>query len=123
VLGQAFDQALGERRGITRFGDAIVPLDEALALVALDLSGRPHADVTIEFDREQIGELPTENLWHLLESFAREGRMTLHVRLLAGTNDHHRAEAVFKALARALRAAVSVDTAAAGDVPSTKDVL
>ena len=123
VLGQAFDQALGDRRGITRFGDAIVPLDETLALVAIDLSGRPHADVALEFDRELIGELPTENLWHLLESFAKEGRMTLHVRLLAGSNDHHRAEAVFKALARALRAAVSLDAAAAGDVPSTKDVL
>ena len=123
VLGQAFDQALGERRGITRFGDAIIPLDETLALVALDLSGRAHADVALEFDREQIGELPTENLWHLLESFAREARMTLHVRLLAGANDHHRAEAVFKGLARALRAAVSLDPAAAGDVPSTKDVL
>ena len=123
VLGQAFDKALGDRRGITRFGDAIVPLDETLALVAIDLSGRPHADVALEFDRELIGELPTENLWHLLESFAKEGRLTLHVRLLSGSNDHHRAEAVFKALARALRAAVSLDAAAAGDVPSTKDVL
>ncbi|MCH7484788.1 MAG: imidazoleglycerol-phosphate dehydratase HisB [Chloroflexi bacterium] len=123
VLGQAFDKALGDRRGITRFGDATIPLDETLALVAIDLSGRPHADVALEFDRDLIGELPTENLWHLLESFAKEGRMTLHVRLLAGTNDHHRAEAVFKALARALRAAVSLDPAAAGDVPSTKEVL
>lgn len=123
VLGQALDQALGERRGITRFGDAIIPLDEALALVALDLSGRAHADVALEFDRELVGELPTENLWHLLESFAREARMTLHVRLLSGNNDHHRAEAVFKGLARALRAAVSLDPDAAGDVPSTKDKL
>ena len=123
VLGQAFDKALGDRRGITRFGDATIPLDETLALVAIDLSGRPHADVALEFDRDLIGELPTENLWHLLESFAKEGRLTLHVRLLAGSNDHHRVEAVFKALARALRAAVSLDPAAAGDVPSTKDVL
>ena len=123
VLGQAFDKALGDRRGITRFGDATIPLDETLALVAIDLSGRPHADVALEFDRDLIGELPTENVWHLLESFAKEGRLTLHVRLLAGANDHHRAEAVFKALARALRAAVSLDPAAAGDVPSTKDVL
>ena len=123
VLGQAFDKALGDRRGITRFGDATIPLDETLALVAIDLSGRPHADVALEFDRDLIGELPTENLWHLLESFAKEARLTLHVRLLSGTNDHHRAEAVFKALARALRVAVSLDPAAAGDVPSTKDVL
>jgi imidazoleglycerol-phosphate dehydratase len=122
-LGQAFNEALGERRGITRFGHAIVPLDETLALVALDLSGRAHASIDMEFDRDQVGELPTENLWHLLESFAREARMTLHTRLLSGENDHHRAEAVFKALARSLRAAVSFDEGAAGEVPSTKDVL
>jgi imidazoleglycerol-phosphate dehydratase len=123
ALGQAFGQALGERRGITRFGHAIVPLDEALALVALDLSGRAHAAIDMTYDREQVGELPTENIWHLLESFAREARLTLHVRLLSGDNDHHRVEAVFKALARALRAAVAIDESAAGDVPSTKDVL
>ncbi|HUF53970.1 MAG TPA: imidazoleglycerol-phosphate dehydratase HisB [Dehalococcoidia bacterium] len=123
VLGQAFNQALGERRGITRFGHAIVPLDETLALVALDLSGRAHAVIDMKFDRDQVGELPTENLWHLLESFAREARMTLHTRLLSGENDHHRAEAVFKALARALRTAVSFDESAAGEIPSTKDVL
>ncbi len=122
VLGQAFDKALGDRRGITRFGDATIPLDETLALVAIDLSGRAHADVALEFDRDLIGELPTENLWHLLESFAKEARMTLHVRLLAGTNDHHRAEAVFKALARALRAACVIDPREKG-IPSTKGVL
>ncbi|MEX0681873.1 MAG: imidazoleglycerol-phosphate dehydratase HisB [Dehalococcoidia bacterium] len=123
VLGQALDKALGDRRGITRFGDSIVPLDEALALVALDLSGRAHAEIDGAFDRDLVGELPTENLWHLLESFAREARMTLHVRLLSGGNDHHRAEAVFKALARALRVAVSFDEGAAGEIPSTKEVL
>jgi len=123
VLGQAVNEALGERRGIVRFGHAIVPLDETLALVALDFSGRGHATIDMKFDREQVGELPLENLWHLLESFAKEARMTLHVRLLSGENDHHRAEAVFKALARSLRAAVAIEPAAADDVPSTKDVL
>jgi imidazoleglycerol-phosphate dehydratase len=123
ALGQALNEALGERRGIVRFGHAVVPLDETLALVALDLSGRAHTAIDMTFDRELVGELPTENLWHMLESFAREAKMTLHVRLLAGENDHHRAEAVFKALARALRAAVSFDEGAAGEVPSTKDVL
>jgi len=123
ALGQALDQALGDRRGITRFGHALVPLDEALALVALDLSGRAHTVIDATFDRDKVGELPTENLWHMLESFAREARMTLHVRLLAGENDHHRVECVFKALARSLRVAVSFDEGAAGEIPSTKDLL
>ncbi|MBI2912893.1 MAG: imidazoleglycerol-phosphate dehydratase HisB [Chloroflexi bacterium] len=123
VLGQAFDQALGERRGISRFGHAVVPLDEALALVAVDLGGRPYAGIEASFDREVLGELPTENIEHLLGAFAQEGRLNLHVRLLAGANDHHRAEAAFKALARALRDAVRIDERIAGEIPSTKDVL
>ncbi|MDO8615721.1 MAG: imidazoleglycerol-phosphate dehydratase HisB [Dehalococcoidia bacterium] len=123
VLGRALDQALGERRGIVRFGQAIVPMDEALALVAVDLGGRGHASIDLEFDRELIGQLPAENVEHLLAGFAQEGRLNLHVRLLAGANDHHRAEAAFKALARALSAAVRIDERLAGEVPSTKDVL
>lgn len=123
ALGRAFDQALGERRGIVRFGHAIVPLDEALALVAVDLGGRGHASVEASFDRELLGELPTENIEHLLAAFAHEARLNLHVRLLAGANDHHRAEAAFKALARALRDAVRIDERIAGEIPSTKDVL
>ena len=123
VLGQAFDQALGDRRGLTRFGDAIVPLDEALALVALDLRGRAHAEIDLEFDRDPVGELPPEHLWHLPQSLARAAQPTPPRPPPAGAPDHHRAEAVFKALARALRVAVSIDAAAAGDVPSTKDVL
>jgi imidazoleglycerol-phosphate dehydratase len=124
VLGQALNEALGERRGITRFADATVPLDETLVLVALDLGGRPYAGIELPFVRDLVGELPTENVAHLLESFATAGRLNLHVRLLAGeSNDHHIAEAAFKALARALRAAVAIDPDAAGDVPSTKGAI
>jgi len=123
VLGQAFDRALGERRGISRFGHALVPMDEALALVAVDFGGRLYAGIEVSFDRDSIGELPAENVSHFLEAFAQEGRLNLHVRLLSGTNDHHRIEAVFKALARALRAAVTIDERIAGEVPSTKEVL
>lgn len=123
VLGQAFDRALGERRGIARFGHAIVPMDEALALVAVDLGGRPHATIDAGFDRELIGQLPAENVKHFLEAFALEARMNLHVRLLSGENDHHRVEAIFKAMARALRAAVTIDERVADQVPSTKEVL
>jgi imidazoleglycerol-phosphate dehydratase len=123
VLGQAFDRALGERRGISRFGHAIVPMDEALALVAVDLGGRPYATVDATFGRELIGQLPAENVKHFLEAFALEARMNLHVRLLSGENDHHRVEAIFKALARALRAAVAAEERVGEQVPSTKEVL
>jgi imidazoleglycerol-phosphate dehydratase len=124
ALGKALNEALRDRRGITRFGDAIVPLDETLVMVAVDLGGRPYAAVELPFIRDLVGELPTENVAHLLESFANEGRLNLHVRLLAGqSNDHHIAEAAFKALARALRTAVAIDPRAPHDVPSTKDVL
>lgn len=123
VLGQALDRALGERRGISRFGHAVVPMDEALALVAVDLGGRPYAGIEMAFDRESIGHLPAENVRHFFEAFAQEARLALHVRLLSGANDHHRIEAAFKALARALRAAVAIDDRIAGEVPSTKELL
>lgn len=123
ALGSALDEALGERRGIVRFGHAVVPMDEALVLVAVDLGGRPYAGVDLQFERELLGQLPTENVRHLLEAFAQEGRLNLHVRELSGANDHHRAEAAFKALARALSAAVRIDERIAGEVPSTKEVL
>jgi imidazoleglycerol-phosphate dehydratase len=123
VLGQALNEALGERRGITRFGHAIVPMDESLVLVALDLGGRPFAGIDLKFEREAIGQLPAENVSHFFEALAQEGRLNLHVRELAGGNDHHRIEAAFKGLARALSAAVRVDERIAGQVPSTKDLL
>ena len=123
VLGQALNEALGERRGITRFGHAIVPLDEALALVAVDLGGRGHASIELNFEREMLGQLPTENVEHFLAALANEGRLNLHVRELAGENDHHRVEAAFKALALSLRQAVTIDPRLAGEIPSTKEAL
>lgn len=121
ALGQALDQALGERRGIARFGSAYAPLDEALARVVVDLSGRPCAVVELGLERETLGTLACENLGHFFTSLATTGRMALHVDVLRGTNDHHRAEAAFKAAALALRQAVRVD--GPDQVPSTKGVL
>lgn len=121
VLGSALDEALGERRGIVRFGWAYAPLDEALARAVVDLSGRPTAQVYLALQRETLGELASENVAHVMHSLAMAGRLTLHVDVLRGSNDHHRAEAAFKALALALRQAVRVtDT---DEVPSTKGVL
>ena len=122
-LGRAFSEALGERRGIARMAHAIVPLDEALALVAVDLGGRGYAALDMVFGTDRIGQLPTEMIGHLLSAFAIEGRLNLHVQVPAGTNDHHKAEAAFKALARALSDAVRVDPRITGEVPSTKEVL
>ncbi len=121
VLGTALDQALGDRRGVQRFGHAYAPLDEALARVVVDLSGRPFADVSLGLTREAIGGLSCENVGHVLASFAVAARLTLHADVLKGANDHHRAEAAFKALALALRQAVS--RSGYDDVPSTKDAL
>lgn len=123
ALGKALNEALGERRGITRFADAAIAMDECLAQVAIDLGGRPYAAIQMPFIRDLVGELPTENIAHLLESFAQEGRFNLHARVLSGDNDHHIAEAVFKGLARCLRTAVAIDPRLGGAVPSTKDVL
>lgn len=123
ALGEALDRALGERRGIARFGWAYAPLDEALARAVVDLSGRPFADVTLDLhrDRQVIGGLACENIPHLLRSLATAGRLTLHVDVLKGENDHHKAEAAFKATALALRQAVGLS--GFDDVPSTKGTL
>lgn len=121
ALGEALLAAVGDRRGLRRFGSAYAPLDEALARVVVDLSGRPWAAVDLGFRRESIGAVATENLTHAFQSLAMAARMTLHVDVLKGENDHHRAEAAFKALALALRQAVALDGHA--DVPSTKGVL
>lgn len=120
VLGRALDQALGERSGITRFGSAYAPLDEALSRAVVDLSGRPWSEISIPFSRETIGQVATENLVHFLRSLAVEAKMALHVDLIRGNNDHHKAEASFKALALALRTAISP---AGEGSPSTKGVL
>ena len=121
TLGACFDQALGERRGIARFGSAYAPLDEALARAVVDLSGRPYAYVDLGLKRERLGTLACENITHVFTSLAVASRSTLHVELLRGENDHHRSEAAFKALALALRQAVSLT--GSDQVPSTKGVL
>lgn len=121
ALGAALDAALGERRGIARFGWAYAPLDEALARAVVDLSGRPLAVVNLGLRRERLGDLACENVAHVLHSLALGARCALHVDLLRGGNDHHRAEAAFKALALALRQAAAAD--GGPDVPSTKGVL
>ncbi len=118
VLGAALDAALGDRFGIRRFGDASVPMDEALATAAIDVGGRPYAVIDLPFLGERVGTLPTQLIEHALEAFARSSGSTLHVRG-TGRNDHHLAEAAFKALARALRVACEVDPRRTG-VASTK---
>jgi imidazoleglycerol-phosphate dehydratase len=121
ALGAAIDRALGERRGILRFGSAYAPLDEALARAVIDISGRAHAEVDLGLTREMLGQIATENVSHVLTSLASAARLTLHVDVLRGRNDHHRAEAAFKAAALALRAAVG--PSGFDDVPSTKGIL
>ena len=122
-LGRALRKALGKKAGIVRFGHAVVPLDEALALVAVDVSGRGFAALDLTWTGERVGELPTELIGHMLWSIATEGELTLHARVLAGASDHHKAEAVFKALARALGEATRLDPRLGGEVPSTKGQL
>lgn len=122
VLGQALDRALGERRGIRRMGHSYVPMDEALAFVAIDLSGRPYTFVEAAWHAPALGQMPTSLVPHFLESLAVHGRMNLHARVLYGRDDHHQAEALFKALGRALREAVALDPGRSG-VPSTKGTL
>ena len=122
VLGQAVAEALGDRAGIRRMGHAYVPMDEALAFVAIDLSGRPYAVLDAPFATATIGRLGTSLVVHFLETLAVHARMNLHARMRYGRDDHHKAEALFKALGRALRDAVEPDPRRSG-VPSTKGVL
>ena len=123
AAGAAFDQALGDRAGISRMADATVPLDEALVQVVVDVSGRPYAATHFDWVGERIGDAPSEMVVHVLQSFAVGARLTLHARQLAGANDHHIAEATMKALGRALDAATRLDERIAGTVPSTKETL
>jgi imidazoleglycerol-phosphate dehydratase len=122
-LGRAFGEALGEKRGIIRMADATVPMDDALAMVAVDLSGRGYAVLELPFSDKEIAELETDLVRHFLESFAIEAKLNLHARVAYGTNDHHKAEALFKALGRALDAATRIDERIAGELPSTKELL
>lgn len=123
ALGRAFSDAIGDGSGIRRMGHALVPLDEALARVALDISGRGYAVIDLGISGTTIADLPGDLVRHFLESFAVEARVTLHVRVLEGVNAHHKAEASFKALAKAMRDAVETDPRAAGQTPSTKGTI
>jgi imidazoleglycerol-phosphate dehydratase len=123
ALGQAVKQALGDMKGITRYADVHVPMDEALTRVALDISGRPFLVFKAEFGRDKVGAFDTELVHEWFQAFAINAGITLHVETLYGANDHHIAESCFKGLARALRVAVAIDARAANEVPSTKGRL
>lgn len=122
-LGLGFDRALGERIGITRMADCFAPMDETLAHVAVDLSGRPYAVIHAEWHTPYVGNIPTTLFPHFFESFAVTSRCNLHARVLYGRDDHHQAEALFKAWARALDRATQIDPRRAGSIPSTKGTL
>ncbi|HQT64416.1 MAG: imidazoleglycerol-phosphate dehydratase [Acidocella sp. 20-57-95] len=123
VLGQAFAKALGDKRGITRFGQATVPMDEALVEAVVDLSGRAHLSWSVEFPRPMLGEMDTQLFEEFFRAFTGNGLLTLHVVQKAGTNAHHVAEAAFKAVGRALKVAVAIEPRIAGEIPSTKGSL
>ncbi len=123
TLGQAFEQALGEKKGIRRYGHAYVPLDEALSRVVLDFSGRPGLEYGVTFTRARIGEFDVDLLHEFFQGFVNHARLTLHIDSLRGDNAHHIAETVFKAFGRALRMAAEADPRMAGMMPSTKGSL
>lgn len=122
-LGKALVEAMGEKRGIVRMADAAVPMDDALAMVALDISGRGYARLEMTFQDNDLFGFPTDLVRHFLESFATEAKLNLHVRIPYGSNDHHKAEALFKALGRTLDAATRLDARVGGELPSTKNLL
>jgi imidazoleglycerol-phosphate dehydratase len=123
VLGQAIKQALGDMRGITRYADVHVPMDETLTRVAIDISGRPVLVFRVEFPRDKIGDFDVDLVREFFQAFATNAGVTLHVEMLYGDNSHHVAESCFKGLARALRAAVALDPGAKNEIPSTKGSL
>ena len=123
VLGQAFSKALGERKGITRYGAALIPMDETLTRVALDASNRPYLIWKVDFTRDKLGEMDTELFREWFQAFAQHGGLTLHVETIYGLNNHHIVESSFKGLARALRQAIEIDPRKADAVPSTKGQL
>jgi len=122
-LGRAFGEALGEKRSIVRMGDAAVPMDDALATVAVDISGRGYTVLELPFSDNDMAGFPTDLIRHFLESFSIEARLNLHAKIVYGTNDHHKAEALFKALGRALDTATRIDERISGELPSTKELL
>ena len=123
VLGQAFYNALGDKKGIVRYGDITLPMDEALIAVALDISGREFCSVDLTFAFEKVGDFDTELCEEFFLAFVRSAKITLHIRQLAGKNAHHIIEGTFKAVARALAKAVQIDEKRSGEIPSTKGVL
>lgn len=123
ALGEAFREALGNRAGITRYGSALIPMDETLSRVVLDISGRAFLVWKVGFTQNRLGEMDTELFWHVFHSFAQAAGITLHVETLYGVNNHHIAESCFKGLARALKQAVALDQRQAGTIPSTKGTL
>jgi len=122
-LGRAFGEALGEKRGIVRMADATVPMDDTLAMVAVDISGRGYTVLELPFSDNDMAGFPTDLIRHFLESLALEAKLNLHARVIYGTNDHHKAEALFKALGRALDMATRIDERLGGELPSTKELL
>jgi imidazoleglycerol-phosphate dehydratase len=123
VIGQALSQALGDRRGIMRYGEAMIPMDETLTRVALDASNRPYLIWKVAFSRPKLGEMDTELFKEWFQAFAQHGGLTLHIENLYGENNHHIVESCFKGVARALRQAIAIDPRKADAVPSTKGVL
>ena len=122
-LGKALGEALGEKRGIVRMANAVVPMDDALAMVAVDIGGRGYTVLELPFSDNDMTGFPTDLIRHFLESFAAEAKLNLHAKILYGLNDHHKAEALFKALGRALDSATRIDERISGELPSTKDLL
>lgn len=123
AIGQAISQALGDKRGIMRYGAAYSPMDEALARVALDISGRPHLEWRMEFSQPRLGEMDTELFQHWFHSIAQAAGITLHIETLYGSNNHHMIEGIYKGFARAMRQAVEIDPRKADAIPSTKGQL
>lgn len=123
AMGEAFDKALADRRGICRYGDTTLPMDESLVLTAVDISGRPYLGFDVEIPSQKVGDFDTELVEEFWAAFTRSAKITLHIRKLAGRNSHHIIEAVFKSAARSLRRAVAIDPESSDTVPSTKGVL
>lgn len=122
-LGKAFNQALGDKRGIVRMAHAVVPMDDALAMVALDIGGRGYTGFEAAFNDTSIDKMPADLIRHFFVSFASEAKLNIHAKVLSGVDDHHKVEAMFKALAHALDAATRIDERIAGRIPSTKDTI
>ena len=123
ALGKAFSEAIGDKKGITRYGSTILPMDETLVLSAADISGRSYLGYALKIPTEKVGDFDTELVEEFFLAFVRNAELTLHIRSLAGTNSHHIIEGAFKSFARTLRAAVAIDEAAKDEIPSTKGVL